>query len=480
VSQASEKLVFLDVTPFSSPKKSLGNMNAEMIAKIISAAADVALVVDNNGIVKDVTFGSADLSPAQFGSWIGRRWIDTVTQDSRHKISALIEEASPANPSVWRHVNHVQSANGGELPIRYSTLRVKSDGSILAFGRDLRAVASLQQQLLDAQVAIERDYARLRQTELRYRLIFQNASEALIIADALTGRITEINPAALTLFGGPSRRLPSQTLIDLFQPADTSQLLDLFATLRATGTAESVTIEVPGANHPYRLSASLFRQGNQSFILARLSSPELNTTKAEDFPVLRSIVDKLPDGFAVTDLKGVILTANSAFLDLVELASEEQARDQPIDNWLGRSGVEVGVLISALKEHGSVRNFSTVVRGAYGSEEDVDVSAVSVMTGELPCFGFVVRPVTHPHISAKAESFPRSVENLKELVGRVALKDLVRETSDMIEKLCIEAALKLTGDNRASAAEMLGLSRQSLYVKMRRYGLGDIDKDASN
>ena len=43
--------------------------------------------------------------------------------------------------------------------------------------------------------------------------------------------------------------------------------------------------------------------------------------------------------------------------------------------------------------------------------------------------------------------------------------------------LCIEAALELTRDNRASAAEMLGLSRQSLYVKLRRYGLGDLDGD---
>jgi transcriptional regulator of acetoin/glycerol metabolism len=29
----------------------------------------------------------------------------------------------------------------------------------------------------------------------------------------------------------------------------------------------------------------------------------------------------------------------------------------------------------------------------------------------------------------------------------------------------------MTGDNRASAAEVLGVSRQSLYVKMRRHGL---------
>jgi DNA-binding NtrC family response regulator len=70
-------------------------------------------------------------------------------------------------------------------------------------------------------------------------------------------------------------------------------------------------------------------------------------------------------------------------------------------------------------------------------------------------------------------ALPSSIEHLTELVGRVPLKEVVRESTDMIERLCIEAALELTGDNRASAAELLGLSRQSLYVKLRRYGLSE-------
>jgi DNA-binding protein Fis len=40
--------------------------------------------------------------------------------------------------------------------------------------------------------------------------------------------------------------------------------------------------------------------------------------------------------------------------------------------------------------------------------------------------------------------------------------------------LCIETALDMSNDNRASAALLLGLSRQSLYVKLRRYGLGSL------
>jgi len=59
----------------------------------------------------------------------------------------------------------------------------------------------------------------------------------------------------------------------------------------------------------------------------------------------------------------------------------------------------------------------------------------------------------------------------------VPLKELVRESTELIEQLCIEAALRMTGNNRASAAEVLGLSRQSLYVKLRRYDMDGESED---
>ena len=62
---------------------------------------------------------------------------------------------------------------------------------------------------------------------------------------------------------------------------------------------------------------------------------------------------------------------------------------------------------------------------------------------------------------------------MSELVGKMPLKEIVGETTDVIEKMCIESALILTANNRASAAEMLGLSRQSLYVKLRRFKISD-------
>jgi DNA-binding NtrC family response regulator len=69
------------------------------------------------------------------------------------------------------------------------------------------------------------------------------------------------------------------------------------------------------------------------------------------------------------------------------------------------------------------------------------------------------------------------VEELTSLVGRVSLRDLVRDTVDLVERHFIEAALELTNDNRTSASEVLGVSRQSLYVKMRRHKLADTAPD---
>ena len=63
---------------------------------------------------------------------------------------------------------------------------------------------------------------------------------------------------------------------------------------------------------------------------------------------------------------------------------------------------------------------------------------------------------------ASLKTLAGTSESLTELVGRVPLKELVRESSDVIERLCIEAALELTDDNRASAAEILGLSRPTV------------------
>jgi DNA-binding NtrC family response regulator len=69
------------------------------------------------------------------------------------------------------------------------------------------------------------------------------------------------------------------------------------------------------------------------------------------------------------------------------------------------------------------------------------------------------------------------MREIVELVGSAPLKDIVAQTADVVEMLCIQTAVELTRNNRVAAAEMLGLSRQSLYVKLRKYGIMGRESD---
>ena len=55
--------------------------------------------------------------------------------------------------------------------------------------------------------------------------------------------------------------------------------------------------------------------------------------------------------------------------------------------------------------------------------------------------------------------------------GRTPLKALVQAAVAVVERHYVESALRLADGNRTAAAARLGLSRQSLYAKLNRYGL---------
>lgn len=72
------------------------------------------------------------------------------------------------------------------------------------------------------------------------------------------------------------------------------------------------------------------------------------------------------------------------------------------------------------------------------------------------------------------------MESLTKQIGKTTLRKLVDDTIAVVEQRYIEAALDLTGGNRTAAAELLGLSRQSLYVKLSRYCLEEDAKLLAN
>lgn len=463
----------------TSPAHVLGQLNPDEVAHIVQASADISLTLNRDGVIQSIAFGNPDLRSPSLESWVGKNWLDVVTSESRPKIQALLQDANETSLSRFRQIN-VPSPGSADLPLLCATLKVGSTGQIIALARDLREISLLQQRLVDAQQAIERDYTRLRQLETRYRVLFEMASEAVIVLDANTFKVIEANPRAADLLGDSVKKLSGRLLMDYLTKGDRIQVQSLLSKVAYTSTVAELNTSILSGQEVY-LSAAPFRNENQSLILITLKRTgeliDRDDSNAQSLVI--QALENAPDGFIVTNSAGKILTANQAFLRLIMSDKLEQILNEPLDRWLERSSVDLRVMLSNLHEKGSIKLFATSIRDSFGTLHPVEISAVSVPYPHA-CLGFTIREVGS-RIRSKIqpeESITRSSEELTQLVGRLPLKEIINETTDLIEQLCIKAALDLTRGNRVSASEMLGLSRQSLYIKLRKYNLSDQSKDS--
>lgn len=461
---------------FRNPGQNLGAMDADAAAILLTAAADLTLVLDNTGAILDIAFSGAEIAGEGLDQWVGQPLIDSVAEDSRSKVSATLGEVISGGTSRKRELNFVGDSDE-MLPMSCVAVKLAEDDRIILFGRDMRGLARLQQRLVNTQISMEREYTRLRQAEASYRLLFQMVGEAVLIVDASSMIISDANPMAAEVLDVPVGKMVGRRATHVFSSNHREAVRAMLGSAQSVGKAELSDLTLAGETR-YTARATLFRQADVSYLIVRLLSAERASADASGGAEndALAVIERLPDGFVMIDEQRRVKRANTAFIEMVQAANMDRVIDGPLDNWFERSTVDANVLLANVREHGLVRRFPTVLRGELGATEDVEITAVCVPSDGQSLYGLVLRRVSRmPAADEPVSGFPaKSAEQLTDLIGHMPLKEVVRETTDVVERLCIEAALKLTGDNRASAAQMLGVSRQSLYAKMRRFGLGDL------
>lgn len=489
--------------PTTRKQDLVGDIDASVANRLLGTASDIVLVLDRQGQVLDLHVPDEQLAALLGTDWRGRAWRELVTVEGRDKVDALLADARAGLPARWRQVNHAV-AERDDVPVSYTALALADDPparkpALLALGRDLRATAQLQRRLVDAQQAMERDYWRFREAETRYRTLFQTATEAVMIADGLSLKVLEANSAAEQLFGKGPGRLAGLALLGLFDGGSQARLQQLLAASRggaldATQERVRARLAAPAsapADVEHEVSIAVFRQQQSAQLLVRVravaAAPASTRRSARPgaapapegghVHLLEAYERQTADALVFTDAQGRVLRANTAFAQLAQLGGPDGARGELLDRWLGRTGVELNVLLTNLRSTAVVAAFPTVLRGEVGIEHEVEIAATRLDAGATPALAFAIRDIGRRIEGAdrSAARLGRSPTELTELVGRVPMKDIVAETAEVIEQLCIETALQMTHNNRALAAQFLGLSRQSLYVKLRRYGLGGAD-----
>jgi len=445
--------------------------DGDSIAAMVDAASDVSLIVDSSDVVINVSH-SLDLpAQAQIADWRGRRAEDIVGDRSRITIRKMLKLARDAKPVPRFDVSHF-IGNQIELPIRYAAVRLGGDGKVALLGRDRREENDLRAKLLLNRQSLERSAKLQRESDAHYRLLFETASSPLVLVDADSGKIRDANPRAAALFGASPAQLTGKRVSAIAARGDQAAILAMFAGVVASGTALSArTHSADGA--PISLNASLFRAGDQKLVMIRVETTGASdAARNEEAAGLDALLRQAPEAILLTDETGKAIWANEAFLALSGTPMAVHLVGLSLDALFQWHGTEQEIALQNARKVGSVPAFAATLRGAHGKLVDVEVSVVA-LRGSTDGFGFVLRQASaEPTLRDRtAGDLAQTALGLVELVGRVPLKDLVRDTTDVIERMCIEAALRLTGNNRAAAARALGLSRQAFYLKLDRFGI---------
>lgn len=453
-----------------------------VLNRVVQASADLALFVDRHGRIQDL-YQAPDLSSEDLSVFIGRIWEETVRPDTRSKVALLYEESRKNSVSRTRQVNQ-ELPSGGEIPVGFTAVGLEEDAGFVLLGRNLQSLSELQRRLVEAQQALERDYWRLRQMETRYRMLFQRSTEGLLVLDAGSRRILDSNRAAGQAFGIPPQKLTGRVFPDEMNltPTQVQDVRRHLEGVRDQGRASTVQLDLSSSG--WKLEASAIREEREGILLVHVREIDERSRDPKapprTTPSAAHLLEYAPDPFILMDQDARILLSNQAFRNLIQVNSNDEIRGQVLGRWLGRPGADMTVLMTNLEKFGEVRLFPTTLQSNYDMESEVEISATPVTDSDPPTIGVTFRNVSR-RIWSEAGSGPprdlsRAVEQLTYQVGKVSLKQLVQDTVAVVEAHFIESALKLTDGNRTAAAEILGVSRQSLYTKLRRY---DVDGSES-
>jgi len=442
---------------------SIPMIEPEFLGNILATSSDIAVMIDLKGSIKSVLVNQSEQYYGDLSHWEGKNITKFLTMDSVPKLERALDKLNSGQTILHSiELNHQDNAKW-QFPVRYNAHLVGQNDNILLLGRDLRSISETQQQLVKAQIAVEKSHEERKEYDAHYRSIFSTANEPIFVLDAKTAKIRQANPAACILLGEDIDALLSETFGKFVAFKDKKDLTDKMAKAAMSKTALRIIISHNGQDTEASLHPVIYRASGQQVLLVRLNLDK-NQANLNDL-LSQNLIDLYKngtDGIVFTNASGVISFVNESFLGLGDFLSKGQ--------------IDLAVMLENVQRVGQMRIYSTDLKNDFGLKTAVEVSMSQIANNTSKQVSFVIREISRAEPPGPIRPAIASNDNnpsIAELVGSASLKEIVAETTDVIEKICIQTAVETTNNNKAAAAEMLGLSRQSLYVKLHKYDLVD-------
>jgi len=454
------------------------------VGNILEQSSDIAVYLDAQSTIQGISVNPESPSLGCLDHWVGRPFTHFMTPESSAKFTERLAELAKSTDGAVRAIelNHMDNATW-EFPVRYTLHRIGDNGELLLIGRDMQPLAEVQQRLVQEQFARERDQQVLRSEQTLFRVVLEQSETPFIIIEPEKARIRNINTAAATLLGSNHDTLTGNIMSQTFEGRRRGEFMEA---LQGAANAESaLTVEAVSRRNGrvFNLRPKFFRAAGELLLLCVIEPTDDSDTTGPEFAhSLASLYAAATDAIVLIDGKGFVREANEAFLVMVDAMQLRDVQDQSLSEYLMRGSVDLKLLLDSASKKGPIRHYTAQLKSTVGNRTPVDISISRLRQrgGELG-FGLIIRDTSSSQVPDVEDKnvvvSEEAMRNVMDLVGTASLKDLVSATSDVVEKMCIETAVQITNNNRVAAAQMLGLSRQSLYVKLRKHGLVNSDKD---
>ncbi|SDY39751.1 transcriptional regulator PpsR [Jannaschia faecimaris] len=436
-----------------------------------TSIADVIFVLSSDDHIVQIRANGSKPLP-ESDDWVGKRIYDILSRSSQAQFIRARKSLDEGVSSRARTQISLPLDDRSDLVLSV-VLRSREDGYQIV-GLDQSPLADAVARADRLQSALEAAHEEDHMTKGLNRILLTHLESAIVLVDAHTGRILDLSKPAVALLGLPSDThgafSTGMAFTQCFEGRRRSEFIDSLCS--AASSNRTVTAELRGSNGTVVLRPQLSRASDPVILVCRLT--HLSDAGTSDGPQgFTALSQASPDSMICLDDQGHITRMNPAFLRMVGAASESVVADRSITGFLLRGTID----LKAMTDQNRPRTFSTQVVGLTGQRLPVEITVSDLPDGG---HGLILRDVSLANVirdtaetQGTAEQPLLASADAARQVGRVPLRDIVASMTDTIERDCVEAAINLTQNNRVAAAEMLGLSRQSLYVKLRKFGLLD-------
>jgi PAS domain S-box-containing protein len=335
-------------------------------------------------------------------------WLEAVHPLDRDRVRATIT----AEDRVPRDIQYRIVRPDGTM--RWILARVEEIKDAFGAVKRICAVALDITDLRSAQ-------SEVAKSEIKYRRLFESAKDGILILDAATGKITEINPFLLELLGYCSADCVGKQVWELGFFEDIEKGKRLVKTLQETKYIryeDSPLKTKDGRTIPVECVCNVYAAGDRSVIQCNIRDITERKRTEKSLRRLASIVDNSCDAIVGLSLDCIVQSWNGAAERLFGYTAKEIVGDTitrlcPVDRIK-----EHASLLDSLRDGDNLKSLETIRLSKSGKALDVALSVTLLRNsaGEPEGFSGVYRDIAE---SKQLEARLRQSQKM-EGIGRLA------------------------------------------------------------